>query len=106
MALRGGTELSVYSDADYAGDKDSARSTSGFSVFVGSNLVNWKSRCQPVVAKSTTEAELIAANNAGSDDVWFSHFLQELGYPQSSSTTLFMDNQSSIRVGNNPEHHS
>lgn len=105
-AGRDGTTLQVFSDADYAGDVDSARSTSGYAVFVGSCLVNWSSKRQPVVAKSTTEAEYIAANDAGSDGVWFRHFMSELGYPPSTSTTLFLDNQSAIRVGKNPEHHS
>lgn len=100
-----GSRLSVYSDSDY-GDVDSAHSTSGFSVFLGANLVNWSSKRQPVVAKSTTEAEYIAANEAGSDGVWFRSFMSELGYPPSTATTLYLDNQSAIRVGKNPEHHS
>ena len=89
---------------DY-GDLDSARSTSGFAMFIGSSLVSWASRRQPVVAKSTTEAEYIA-NDAGSEAVWFHSFLEELGYPQTSATPLHIDNQSAIKVGKNPEHHS
>src|ERR1700735_723149 len=58
------TSLQIYSDADYAGDVDSARSTSGHAVFIGKCVVNWSSKRQPVVAKSTTEAEYIAANEA------------------------------------------
>ena len=99
-------KLDVYSDVDYAGDLDSARSTSGFAMFIGSSLVSWASRRQPVVAKSTTEAEYIAANDAGSKAVWFRSFLEELGYPQMSATPLHIDNQSAIKVGKNPEHHS
>ena len=101
-----GTSLQIYSDADYAGDVDSARSTSSHTVFIGSCLVNWSSKRQPVVAKSTTEAEYIAANDAGSDGVWFRNFTSELGYPPTGATTLWLDNQSAIRVGKNPEHHS
>ena len=99
-------KLDVYSDADYAGDLDSACSTSGYAAFVGTSLVSWASRRQPVVAKSTTEAEYIAANEAGSEGVWFRNFLEELGYPQTSATALYIDNQSTIKVGKNPEHHS
>jgi hypothetical protein len=101
-----GTSLQLFSDADYAGDVDSAHSTSGHTVFIGQSLVNWSSRRQPVVAKSTTEAEYIAANEAGSDGVWFRNFMSELGFPQLGATPLWLDNQSAIRVGKNPEHHS
>jgi len=82
------TSLQIYSDADYAGDVDSARSTSGHTVFIGKCLVNWSSKRQSVVAKSTTEAEYIAANEAGSDGVWFRNFTSELGYPPSGPTPL------------------
>ena len=39
----------------------------------------WSSKRQPVVAKSTTEAEYIAADAAASEGVWFRYFLEELG---------------------------
>ena len=52
------------------------------------------------------EAEYIAANEAGSDGDWFQNFMSELGYPPNNATTLWQDNQSSICIGKNPEHHS
>jgi hypothetical protein len=57
------------------------------------------------VAKSTTEAELIAANSGASDGTWLTHLLEELGFPQATPFPLQMDNQSSIKVAKNPEHH-
>ena len=36
----------------------------------------------------------------------FGIFTSELGYPPNGATTLWLDNQSAIRVGKNPEHHS
>jgi hypothetical protein len=89
-----GTSLQIYSDADYVDDVDLACSTSGHTVFIG--LVNWSSKQQSVVAKSTTKAEYIAANEAGSDGVWFWNFTSELGYPPSGATPLWLDNQSAI----------
>ena len=38
--------------------------------------------------------------------MWFCSVLEELGYPQTSATPLHIDNQSAIKVGKNPEHHS
>jgi hypothetical protein len=101
----GGVTLSVFSDSDYAGDASKALSTTGYVSFIGSSCVSWSSRRQDVVAKSTTEAELYAANAGASDGTWATHLLEELGYPQGTSFPLYMDNQSSIKVAKNPEHH-
>lgn len=57
------------------------------------------------MAQSTTEAEYIAAVDAGREAIWMRNLLQELGYTLAGPTVLHMDNQSAISVAKNPEHH-
>ena len=96
----------TYSDADYAGDDDTMRSTGAYVLKMGTGAVDWSSKLQTVVAQSTTEAEYVAAVQAGRDIAWMRNLLLELGYDLSNSpSTLFMDNNSAIAVAKNPEHH-
>ena len=53
-----------YSDADWAGDLDTRRSTSGYVFQIGQSTVSWCSKRQATVAKSTTEAEYVALSQA------------------------------------------
>ena len=60
-----GLQLTVFSDADMAGDIDRWRSTYGVLVFLGSALISWLSLKQKVVALSTCEAEYVARGHSG-----------------------------------------
>ena len=74
-------------------------------VKVGSGVVAWSSKLQPVVTLSTTEAEYVAGVAAGKEICWMQQLFQELGYSTPAPSTLFIDNQSAIAVAKNPEHH-
>ena len=65
MKLRiGGHHINVkgYSDADWAGDVENRRSTSGYVFLVGDGVMSWNSKRQQTVAQSTMEVEYMAMN--------------------------------------------
>jgi hypothetical protein len=100
------TEMfTTFSDADHAGNPDNGRSTSGYVVKMGTGAISWSSKLQGIVALSTTEAEYVAATTASQEILWLRNLFHELGYSLSSSSTLFIDNQSALAVAKNPEHH-
>ena len=98
------TAFASFSDADYAGDVDSAKSTTGFVLLMGGGAVSWSSKLQSRVARSTTEAEFIAGESCTRDMAFFRYILEDLGYNMVIPQALGMDNQSAIRVAKNPEH--
>ena len=97
--------FTTYSDANHGGCKDTGRSTGAYIVKIGSGVVSWQSKRQSIVALSTTEAEYMAACEAGKEIVCMHKMLQELSFSMPTSSVLYMDNQSAIQVAKHPEHH-
>jgi hypothetical protein len=59
-----------YSDADCAGCEVTKKSTSGLLVLLYGSPIYWRSRRQPIVTMSTTEAELVALTELSLQGKW------------------------------------
>jgi len=103
------SDLAGYTDADWAGDLSTRRSTSGFIFSVGSAVISWSLKLQPSVALSTCEAEYIGQTNATKEAIWLKRLLDEvrpeLGL-QAQATVIYCDNQGAIALAKNPQFHA
>ena len=105
MRRNGHTDIIGFSDSDWAGNTIDRRSTTGYCMFVGGNLVSWKSKKQPVVARSSAEAEYRAMAAASCEMVWLKNLLTDLGFSPTSPMKLFCDNQAAMHIAANPVFH-
>lgn len=102
---KGNTNVQCYTNANYDGCPFSRRSTSGFCVLLGGNLVSWKSKKQSVVSRSSAEAEYRAMANATCELVWIKQLLEELKFCNVTPMKLICDNQAAMHIASNPVFH-
>jgi len=95
-----------FTDSDWGNDQDTRRSTTGYVFRMAGGVISWKSKRQPTVALSTTEAEYMAACDATREAISWRTFLAGLGFDMSKPTLIYSDNQGSIALSKNPEHHA
>ena len=60
-------KLQGYVDADFAGDIDSRKSTTGFVFILGGITISWVSNLQKIVTLSTTKAKYVTVTEAGNE---------------------------------------
>lgn len=94
--MKGDLTIRAYSDADWAGDGSSSKSTSGSLIILGNGPIIFTSRRQSVVAQSTAEAEYIAANDTVNELQWLVQFLYEISVKH-PTPQLLVDNQAAVR---------
>ncbi len=102
-------QISGYSDADWVGDHDTRRSTSGFVFNIGSGTISWLSKQQPAIALSSCEAKYIAQIQATKETIWLKTLLAQLKFLSSENSVhaviIYCENQGAIALAKNPESH-
>ncbi|XP_049355694.1 uncharacterized mitochondrial protein AtMg00810-like [Solanum verrucosum] len=98
--------LTPFLDSDWAGCTTTRRSTSRFCIFLGSNLISWSTKKQPIVVRLSTEAKYRALAVATTDVIWIQFLLRELGIYLPTPILAKCDNIGAIHLAHNPVFHS
>ncbi|XP_019170978.1 PREDICTED: uncharacterized protein LOC109166480 [Ipomoea nil] len=91
-------DIHAYSDADWAGDPDDRKSTSGFAVFLENNLISWVRRKHRIVARSSTEAEYKGLADVSAEVTWLVSLMKEIDISPTSAPKLWCGEQLKIRT--------
>jgi hypothetical protein len=93
-------DIQGFSDASFAEDPETRRSTSGYLFKLAGGPISWRSSRQELVTTSSTEAEYVGYSSAAKDAAWIQALLQELEIPI-KQIPLYVDNRSAIALAEN-----
>jgi hypothetical protein len=91
-----------YSDSDFAGDIIQRRSTSGTLIQCHGNTVYWRSKRQPIVTSSSTEAELVALTACALQVKWLKLLITDDLKVSAKDVTVYCDNQTTVGLAKDP----
>jgi hypothetical protein len=94
-----------FTDSDWADDLDDHKSIAGYVFNLGSRPVTWACKKQRAIALSSAEAKYRATVNAGQEALWLRQILSEFGFQQQHLTSIWCNNQSSIKIAKDPVQH-
>ncbi|GKB29880.1 ribonuclease H-like domain-containing protein [Tanacetum coccineum] len=99
------SQLTAYTDADWAGCLVTRRFTSGYCVFLGDNLLSWSAKRQVTLSRSSAEAEYRGVANVVAETAWIQNLLLELYTPLSTATLVYCDNVGAVYLSTNSVQH-
>ncbi|KAF0722783.1 hypothetical protein Ae201684_018174 [Aphanomyces euteiches] len=97
--------LSAYVDADYANCPDTRRCVSGYVLLFLGSPISWLTKKQNIVTLSTTEAEFVALSLCIQECLYIQQLASELKQSSDQPVVIYEDNQSTIHIAQNSEHH-
>ncbi|XP_060190833.1 secreted RxLR effector protein 161-like [Lycium barbarum] len=100
--------LRGYTDADWGGDRNDRKPTSGFAFLLNGGAISWKGKKQTCTTLSTMEVEFVACASAVQEAVWLKRFFEHLDVENNSqgSMILHCDSQAAIAYTKDPKYHS
>ena len=98
-------DMHVFTDADWAGDQVTRKSTTGYVVFAAGGPLSWQSKLQPTVATSSMQSEYQSLYAGMQEIVWLRGVLAEVSLPFCEPTPFFLDSQSAQDLATNPVYH-
>jgi len=93
--------LLSYTDVDWGGCPYTIRSTSGYCVFLGDNLISWSAKRQATLSQYSAEAKYRGIVNVVSKSCWLQNLLLELHCPIQKTTLVYCDIVSAIYLSGN-----
>ena len=94
------TKYTLQVDASYSNDATHRKSVTGMIGRLAGGTVSYKTKFQDIIALSSTEAEFIAACDAGKNCLYIRSILDDLGIPQEAATIIYEDNKAAIAMAN------
>nr|GFA32399.1 uncharacterized mitochondrial protein AtMg00810-like [Tanacetum cinerariifolium] len=94
-------KIAFLHDADYAGCKDTFKSTSGGAQFLGEKLVSWSSKKEDCTELSTAEAKYVSLSACCAQVLWMWTQLMDYGF-HFNKIPIYCDSKSVIAISCNP----
>lgn len=98
-------KLTGYLDSDWARDMDDRRSITGYAFNIGSGVISWSSKKQNAISLSSIGAEYQVVCATTCEVIWLRRILHDAWEEQKDDMVIKCDNQSSIKLENNPVFH-
>eukprot|EP00253_Pinus_taeda_P003829 PITA_03829 len=102
---RDAIRLCGFTDANWAGSSIDKKSNYRYYIKVGSGMVSWRSKKQKSVALSSTKAEYMATSTTTCEAIWLRKLLVSLFTQRMEANRVYYDNQSCIKLSENPMFH-